>query len=290
MKCNLCPRQCNAERGLQNNEGYCRMPLQPVVARADLHFWEEPIISGSRGSGTVFFSGCSLGCVYCQNYEISNCKKGKEITINRLAEIFSQLEEKGAHNINLVNPTHYALAIKQALSLYRPKIPIVYNSSGYESVKTLEMLKEYIDIYLLDFKYMSEDRAALYSKAGDYPEIAKKAIKKCCEAVNEPIIENGIMKKGVIIRHLLLPRATNEAIKIFDWVRENAPQSYFSLMSQYIPYGKAGEFAEINRRVTNREYEKVTDYICKTSFLNVFIQERDSSDKKYIPEFDFSGV
>lgn len=266
------------------------MPLQPTVARAALHFWEEPVISGDKGSGTVFFSGCSLGCVYCQNYEISHKGKGRTVSVERLAEIFKELESLGAHNINLVNPTHYALAIKQALDIYKPEIPIVYNSSGYETAETLGMLRGYVDIFLLDFKYISSDKAKKYSFAEDYPQVAKKAIIECAKQQPKTVIENGIMKKGVIVRHLLLPRATNDAIEIFDFVRENLKDAYFSLMSQYTPYGKAEEYPEINRRVTEREYEKVVGYICNTDFENVFIQSSNSSDEKYIPQFDFTGV
>lgn len=291
MKCNLCPRRCNAERNEQNNiGGYCKSPLLPRVARAALHFWEEPIISGENGSGTIFFSGCSLGCVYCQNYGISHNNEGKTITPERLADIFRELEEKGAHNINLVNPTHYVLAIKKALNIYRPNIPIVYNSSGYESEETLNIAKEFTDIYLLDFKYISPDRSQKYSGAYDYPEFAKNTIIKCVEHQPENVIDNGIMKKGVIVRHLILPQATREAVLVFDWVKNNAPNCFFSLMSQYVPYGKAGEYNEINRKITKREYEKVLNYIMDSSFENIFIQELSSGDEKYIPDFDLTGI
>ena len=291
MKCNLCPRRCNAERNEQNNiGGYCKSPLLPRVARAALHFWEEPIISGENGSGTIFFSGCSLGCVYCQNYGISHNNEGKTITPERLADIFKELEEKGAHNINLVNPTHYVLAIKKALNIYRPNIPIVYNSSGYESEETLNIAKEFTDIYLLDFKYISPDRSQKYSGAYDYPEFAKNTIIKCVEHQPENVIDNGIMKKGVIVRHLILPQATREAVLVFDWVKNNAPNCFFSLMSQYVPYGKAGEYNEINRKITKREYEKVLNYIMDSSFENIFIQELSSGDEKYIPDFDLTGI
>ena len=291
MKCNLCPRRCNAERNEQNNiGGYCKSPLLPRVARAALHFWEEPIISGEKGSGTVFFSGCSLGCVYCQNYGISHNNEGKTITPERLADIFKELEEKGAHNINLVNPTHYVLAIKKALNIYRPNIPIVYNSSGYESEETLNVAKEFTDIYLLDFKYISPDRAEKYSCAFDYPDFAKNTIIKCIKYQPENIVENGIMKKGVIVRHLILPQATREATLVFDWVKNNAPNCFFSLMGQYVPFGKAGEYNEINRKITKREYEKVLDYIMESSFENIFIQELSSGDEKYIPDFDLTGI
>lgn len=291
MICNLCPRQCNAPRSDTENElGFCKMPLLPTVARADLHFWEEPVISGENGSGTVFFSGCSLACVFCQNEPISQNRFGKQISHKRLAEIFKELENKGAHNINLVSPTHYALAIKKALDIYRPNIPIVYNSSGYEMPQTIKMLEGYIDIFLMDFKYFSDENAKEYSKADNYSMYAKKAILECYRQQPNPIIENGIMKKGVIIRHLLLPSATREAIAVFDWVNENAKNSYFSIMSQYIPQGKAKEIPKLNRKVTKREYEKVVDYIVGTGNTNVFVQEYESANIKYIPKFDLYGV
>lgn len=287
MRCNLCPRRCNAEREKNKNlNGFCKMPLLPKVARADLHFWEEPVISGTNGSGTIFFSGCSLNCVYCQNYEISHQEKGTVISYEKLAELFFELERKGAHNINLVSPSHYVLAIKEALKIYKPKIPIVYNSSGYDNEESLEMLKDYIDIFLLDLKYLSSDRAKLYSSAADYPEVAKKTILKAYKLQDKCIIKNGIMQKGVIIRHLLLPQATKEAISVFDWVKENTPKAFFSIMSQYVPCGKAEEMPIINRKVTKREYEKVIDYILESGFSNVFIQDGKSADKKYIPDFN----
>lgn len=291
MKCNLCPRRCNAERNEKTNiGGYCKSPLLPKVARAALHFWEEPVISGEKGSGTVFFSGCSLGCVYCQNFEISKENKGEIVTVQRLSEIFRELEEKGAHNINLVNPTHYVLAIKEALDIYRPNIPIVYNSSGYESEETLDTAKSFVDIFLLDFKYLTEEKAEKYSFASDYPGIAKNTLLKCVDFQPQNIIENGIMKKGVIVRHLILPQATNEAICVFNWVKENTPCVYFSLMGQYVPVGKSCDFPEINRRITKREYDKVLNYIMDTSFENVFIQQLSSSSEKYIPDFDLTGI
>ena len=286
MICKLCPRRCNALRTeSENKNGFCKMPLRVKIARADLHFWEEPCISGEKGSGTVFFSGCNLACCYCQNYELSHKCKGEEITVEKLAEIFKTLEDKGAHNINLVTPTHYAYAIKQALDIYKPKIPIVYNSSGYETVETLKMLEGYIDIFLIDLKYLSSDRALKYSFAENYPEYAKTAILEACRQIPVCEFRGGIMKKGVIVRHLLLPQGTKEAMAVFDWVRDNAPNAYFSIMSQYIPMGNAEKYKEINRKVTKREYEKVLDYICSFDFQNVYIQEKSSADKKFIPDF-----
>ena len=286
MKCNLCPRRCNTERNeTENLNGFCKMPLRPKIARADLHFWEEPCISGKNGSGTVFFSGCTLSCVYCQNYDISHKCNGKEITVEELAEIFKELENKGAHNINLVTPTHYALAIKEALKIYKPQIPIVYNSSGYERVEALKMLEGLVDIFLLDLKYLNRDRALKYSSALDYPEYAKNAILEACRQQPACEFKDGIMQKGVIIRHLLLPQGTREAMAVFDWIRENASGAYFSIMSQYIPMGNAENFKEINRKITKREYEKVIDYICGFDFPKVYMPEKSSADKKFIPDF-----
>lgn len=291
MKCNLCPRRCNTERtNEQNLNGFCKMPLLPKVARAALHFWEEPCISGKNGSGTVFFSGCTLDCVFCQNYDISHGGFGKVISYQKLADIFKDLEEKGAHNINLVTPTHFVPAIIRALDIYKPKIPIVYNSGGYDSIEEIRALKGYVDIFLMDLKYLSNDRAALYSSAPDYPEHASEAITECYKGQPVCELEDGIMKKGLIVRHLLLPQGTNEAIKVFNWVRENTPDAYFSIMSQYIPCGRACDMPKLNRRVTRREYEKVLGVICNSGFENVYIQERESSDKKYIPKFDLEGI
>jgi len=286
MICNLCPRQCKALRTDEENlNGFCKMPLLPKTARAALHFWEEPIISGTKGSGTVFFSGCTLDCVFCQNYAVSHEGKGEIISYNRLAEIFKELEEKGAHNINLVSPTHYALAIKKALDIYRPNIPIVYNSGGYDRVETLKMLEGYIDIYLMDLKYITQEKAALYSGAADYPQVAKMALLEAVRQQPENKISKGIMQKGVIVRHLILPQSTREAMGVFDWVRENTPSVHFSIMSQYLPYAKAVDMPVINRKITAREYNKVIDYICNYDFPNVFIQQRESASEKFIPFF-----
>lgn len=291
MQCRLCPRKCDAIRTESENlRGFCQMPLLPKIARAALHYWEEPCISGKNGSGTVFFSGCTLQCVYCQNAEISYENNGRFITVHRLAEIFRELEQSGAHNINLVTPTHFVLQIIKALNIYKPNIPIVYNSSGYENIDTLKLLENYVDIYLLDFKYMSNERAKKYSFADDYPQICKASILEALRQQPECIFQDGIMKKGVIIRHMLLPQATNEAIEIFEWARKNAPKAFFSIMSQYLPRAKALEMPVINRKVTAREYKKVIDYILDSGFENCYIQERSSASEDFIPNFDLSGI
>ena len=288
MNCSLCPRMCGSNRTeKENKNGFCKMPLNPRVARADLHFWEEPSVSGENGSGTVFFSGCSLNCVYCQNWDVSHNGQGKTISISNLAEIFKELENKGANNINLVTPSHYVMAIREALDIYKPRIPIIYNSSGYDSVESLKMLEGYIDVYLMDLKYLSPERALKYSGAYNYPEVAKSAIKEAYRQSGKlEFNENGIIKKGLIIRHLLMPLATKEAMAVFDWVRVNTTKAYFSIMSQYLPFGDAEKYPEINRKVTQREYNKVLDYIMQFDFKNVYIQEKSSANKYFIPDFN----
>lgn len=286
FQCNLCPRQCDAKRDETTNiGGFCGMPANPKIARADLHFWEEPCISGQNGSGTIFFSGCSLACVYCQNYEISHQNKGRVITVEQLADIMRELENKGAHNINFVNPTHYFEAIKNALKIYKPNIPLVYNSGGYDRVENIK--EDIFDIYLMDLKYVSPERAEKYSLAADYFEFASSAIKAAYNQRKTVIDKNGIMQSGVIVRHLVLPFGTREAMAVIDWVSENTPDAYFSLMSQYLPCGKAHEFKELNRKITKREYEKVLEHLYTKPLNNVFIQDYSSSDKKYIPDFNF---
>ncbi len=289
MICNQCPRKCNIDR--ENALGYCKSPGAFRVARAALHFWEEPCISGKNGSGTVFFSGCNLGCVYCQNYEITKENKGVEISEERLGDIFERLISQGAQNINLVTPTHYALQLAEVLKKRRFPVPIVYNSSGYESVETLKALEGLVDIYLVDFKYISGERAKRYSKAENYPETAKAAIKEMCRQLPGDEFDNsGMMKKGVIIRHLVLPSNTNQSLKILDYLADNYRERYISLMSQYVPCGELETYSEINRKITKREYEKVVNYTVNKGFENIFTQNLSSSEKKFIPAFDFSGI
>jgi putative pyruvate formate lyase activating enzyme len=289
--CNLCPRKCNLERNSEIGNGYCKMPELPKVARAGLHFWEEPCISGTNGSGTIFFSGCSLGCVFCQNNEISHKNFGKKISIERLAEIFKELENKGAHNINLVNPTHYIDAIEKAFGIYKPNIPLVYNSSGFDTETQIERASKFTDIFLMDYKYRSNLRAKKYSKAENYPEVAECAIIKCAEIVKENVIDqNGIMQKGIIIRHLIMPQGTNDAIEVIKWVENNVPWAFFSLMSQFTPCGALTDYKEINRKITKREYQKVLDFASETKIDTIFTQELSSSNTDYIPPFNLEGV
>ncbi len=289
INCKLCPKKCNSIRTADSNiGGFCNMPLEPVIARAALHFGEEPFISGKNGSGTVFFSGCNLRCVYCQNLDISHNNRGEIISFKRLAEIFYELEQSGANNINLVNPSHQIFAIKEALKIYKPKIPLVYNSSGYDNA---ENITDLFDIYLMDFKYINGEKSLRYSNVADYPNVAVKAIKKAYGIHPQAVFDNnGIMQKGLIIRHLVLPMATNQTIKILDWVKDNAPNAYLSLMSQYTPMGDLSGTQEINRKITRREYEKVLNYCCNINLNNVFIQELNSTGNEFIPNFDGTGV
>ena len=254
MKCNLCPRKCGVNRELQR--GFCGSKNQIKIAKHCLFDFEEPLISGQSGSGAIFFCGCSLKCVFCQNYEISSQNKGKDISVEELATIFKQLEDMGAININLVNPTHYAWQIIEALKIYRPKIPIVYNTHGYESLETLKMIDKYIDIYLPDFKYFDNKAANRYSNCSNYVDVVTLALKFMRKQKTD-VIENGVMKQGMIIRHLIMPLMTDQSISILQWIKQNLPSTKVSLMSQYVPYGKACDHKEINRCITKREYNKV---------------------------------
>jgi putative pyruvate formate lyase activating enzyme len=281
---------CGADR--DKEKGYCRMPDEFVLARAGLHFWEEPPISGKHGSGTVFFSGCNLGCVYCQNYEISHEEVGKSITEERLCEIFDELTDKGAHNINLVNPTHYAEKLVNLLMCYEKKVPFVYNSSGYERIETVKKLQGVVDIYLPDLKYISPDKSLMYSGAKKYFEFASKALiemkKQCPENIYD---SDGILQKGMIVRHLILPKNTNQSIEILKWIYNNlGSDTSISLMAQYTPYGKIDDFPELQRKITQREYNKVLAFAENIGFENIYTQEFSASSEEFIPDFDLTGV
>lgn len=290
MGCTLCGRGCNIDRS--NSEiGFCGMGADAYVAKAMLHSWEEPCISGEKGSGAVFFSGCSLRCVYCQNWEISHMRKGLPISMSRLREIFFELYEQGAHNINLVNPTHFVPVIAKALSR-RPPIPVVYNTHGYDSLDALHMMEGKVDIYLPDLKYAFAMPARRYSGVPDYFDVAKAAITEMVRQVGPCQLdeETGLLKRGVIIRHLLLPGQVENAQRIIDYVAETYPTGvYFSLMRQYIPSGEAASCPEIDRRVTDEEYEQVEQYLFATD-LDGFVQEKDSAESTYVPSFDLFGV
>ena len=289
--CSICPRQCTAERNETVGNGFCGMPSSPVVARAALHFGEEPCISGTRGSGTVFFSGCSLRCCFCQNHSISHKNEGKVITVERLAEIFKELEQAGAHNINLVNPGHYAVSIRQALQLYRPKIPVVYNSSGYEQVETLRMLEGLVDVYLPDCKYVDSPLSLSLSGAEDYFAVASNAIREMARQTGKPQFDaEGMMTKGTMVRHLVLPGHTKNSMQVLDWLNTIKDNVWVSLMFQYTPCGDVSAHKELQRTLTRRECEKVWDYMDALGIVNGYVQDRKSAGTTMIPAFDLTGV
>lgn len=291
MKCNLCPRNCGVSR-CGADVGYCGMPEDIYVARAALHFWEEPCISGSNGSGAVFFCGCGLKCVFCQNSEISVGISGKKISVERLADIFCELQQKNAHNINLVTPTHYSDKIITAVGIARRnglEIPVVYNCGGYENVNTVSALKNTVDIFLPDFKYVSPALSGRYSNAPDYFSAAKKALAEMVRIRPKPIIENGIMQSGVIVRHMVLPGCTDDSKRVLRYLyNEYKNDIYISIMSQYTPIN--GRFAELCRPVGKDEYEDVVDFAANLGIENAFVQDGTSSGEEYIPKFDFTGI
>ena len=261
------------------------------VAKADLFLWEEPIISASKGSGAIFFSGCNLKCCFCQNFEISSGKKGKQISIKRLADIFKELEQKGANNINLVSPTHYVEQIIKALNIYKPKIPIVYNSNGYENVETIKKLKNYVDIYLVDLKFFDKKLSQKYCSTKDYFSVASQAILQMVKQKPIPVVENGVMKSGVILRHLVMPNCTQDSKNILDWVAQNIGDKVIvSLMCQYTPCFNSSKFPEINRPLTPLEYKVVLNYALKKGLTNGFSQSFESITEDFIPLWDFKGV
>lgn len=291
MICNLCPRNCNAERIENSGNGFCKMGEHPTLARADIHNWEEPCISGTNGTGAIFFSGCSLKCCFCQNFPISHENKGAVITTDRLVEIFKELEAKQVHTIDLVNPTHFAHIVIDALKKYKPKVPIVYNSSGYDNVETLKQLEGLVDVYLPDLKYFSREKSKKYAKCPDYFEKASKAILEMYRQQPKTEFEDGIIQKGLIIRHLVLPANVDDSKNILLWIKNNLPNdTYISLMSQYTPYGNISEFKELNRRLTTAEYNKVVDYFFDLNLENGFMQEKTSAKTDFIPTFDNTGV
>lgn len=292
-KCTLCPRSCGADR--TKITGFCGQSEKLYAARASLHMWEEPCISGESGSGTVFFTGCNLGCVYCQNREIADGHIGFEITAERLAEIFLEQQSRGANNINLVTPTHYVPHIIRALDMVRGralKIPVLYNCGGYESVKTLKMLEGYVDIYLPDFKYMDSEIAKRYSNAADYPETAKKAIAEMVRQTGECAFdENGIMQKGTLVRHLVLPSYIENSEKVIEYLYNTYGGSiYMSIMNQYTPMPYVENYPEINRAVTDEEYNEVIDFAVDLGVENAFVQEGGAVSESFIPLFDGEGI
>ncbi len=287
--CMLCPRQCGVNRVEQL--GFCQMPRLPRLARASLHHWEEPCLSGSRGAGTVFFSGCTLRCIYCQNEQISAGNTGKNISQNRLREIFWELIAQGAHNIDLVNPSHFAHVLADVLSEPLP-VPVVWNSSGYERRETVERLAGKVQIYLPDLKYLREETAVAYSQAPYYPAIAKEAIQEMVRQRGAYVLdEAGILQSGVLIRHLLLPNGLQEAKEVMDWVAESFPPNtvLFSLMGQYIPCGKAKTHPVLKRSLRKSEWNSANAYMDALGLLG-YTQDLASADSQYIPLFDGNGV
>lgn len=289
-KCKICPHNCGINR-LNGNIGRCKSNGNIKLAMASIHNFEEPCISGENGSGTVFFSNCNLNCVFCQNYKISQQGLGREISIEELAEIFIDEQNKNAENINLVTPTMYVYHIIEAIKIARNKglkIPIVYNSNGYENVETIKKLKGYIDIYLPDLKYYDDDLAFKYSGVKNYFENATSAIKEMYNQVGSPVLdENGMMKKGLIIRHLVLPNNLQNSKDVLKWINDNIDKKVFvSVMAQYFPTNKAKDFPEINRKLTKEEYEEIENYLYSLDLDNGYIQELGEHEEEYVPDFE----
>lgn len=286
MYCKLCPNDCNVDRN--TTKGLCGSNEKIRIAKFYLHKYEEPIICGGKGSGTIFFCGCSLKCVFCQNYELSRNLRGKDISVKELSDIFKKLEDDGACNINLVTPTHYSDKIIEALDLYRPSIPILYNTHGYEKEEIIESLFDKIDIFLPDIKFFSPEISKRYTGKEDYFKHASNAIKIMA---NKPLVfdEKGILKSGTIARHLVLPMNTSDSIKILDWWKAERldKKAYINIMSQYTPFGALDDTPELKRKITAREYEKVTDYALLLNIDKCFYQKRQSADTSFIPNWDY---
>ena len=288
--CTICPHNCKINR--TKNPGRCKSTDKIKIALYSIHNFEEPCISGENGSGTIFFSNCNMNCVFCQNYEISQLGRGKEITIEELANVMIKQQERNVQNINLVTPTSYALHIVEAIKIARKKglkIPIVYNTNGYESVETLKLLEGYVDIYLPDLKYYYDDLAKKYSKVDNYFQIATKAIQEMYRQVGAPVLdENEVMKKGLMIRHLILPNEVQNSKKVLKWIKENIDSNvYVSIMAQYFPTYKAKEIPEIARKITKEEYEKVENYLYELDLENGYIQELGEHEEEYVPTWKY---
>lgn len=288
-KCILCPRECKVNRNI-GELGRCKAGVLPKIALANLHYYEEPCISGKNGSGTVFFTGCNLSCKFCQNYKISQEFSGNEISVQDLAEEFLRLQSEGAHNINLVTAFAFVPSIIEALKIAKKQgleLPIVYNSSGYESLETLKMLEGYVDVYLPDFKYAYNDLAKELSRVDNYFEIAQTAIKEMKRQVGNPVFdENGMIKKGLIVRHLVLPNHLQNSKKVLKYIKEHlGKDTYVSLMAQYFPTYKAMETEDINRKLTEEEYQKIENYFYSLSLENGYMQEIEEDEARYVPNF-----
>ena len=297
MKCDLCPRKCLVDRK-KGEKGICGQTENLKVARAALHFWEEPCISGDEGSGAVFFSGCPLHCVFCQNENIANGTVGKEISLERLVDIFLELQEKGANNINLVTPGHFVPQIVKALDQAKKEgltLPVVYNTSSYETVDTIRMLDGYVDIYLPDFKYMSPVLSKKYSHAPDYAQVAKAAIAEMVRQTGKAVFVNGdednLILSGTIVRHLTLPGCMEDSMQILKYLHETYGDTiYISIMNQFTPLSNLEKYPELNRKITDEEYEALVDYAIDIGIENGFIQEGDTAEESFIPAFDCEGV
>ena len=291
--CTLCPRNCQVNRA-SGGTGFCGMPASIQVARASLHMWEEPCISGTNGSGTVFFTGCNLKCVFCQNHTIAIGQKGREVSISQLADLFLMLQDKGAHNINLVTPSHYVPDIAEALRLAKKQglcLPIVYNTSGYDSVSTLSLLDGLVDVYLPDFKYVSQKLSKRYSHAADYFKVAKASLAEMFRQVGTPVFDGDMLIKGIVVRHLLLPGCTEDSKAVIRYLYKTyGDRIFISIMNQYTPLPHVASYLEINRKVTQAEYDEVVDYAIELGVENGFVQEGDTADESFIPEFDFTGL
>ena len=287
--CTICPHRCNINRN-SGQVGRCKATNKVKIALYSTHDFEEPCISGENGSGTVFFSNCNLNCIYCQNYKISQLGKGEEITIEKLAQIFLSQQQKNVENINLVTPTSYVAQIIEAIKIAKKnglKIPIVYNTNSYETVETIEMLKGYVDVYLPDLKYFENDLGKKYSNINNYFEVATKAIEEMVKQVGKPKLnERGILEKGVIIRHLVLPNNIENSKKVLKWIKDNlADKVYVSIMAQYFPTYKAKENEELNRKLTEEEWSEIEEYIEKIGIENGYIQELGDHEEEYVPDF-----
>lgn len=285
MKCNICPRKCNINRN--ENVGFCKAGNNLKIAKYMVHFWEEPIISGNKGSGAIFFSHCNLKCIYCQNYQISSLGEGVEISVEKLVDIIKTLENKGVHNINLVTPTHYTEEIIEALTIYKPSIPVVWNSNGYESVESIKRIKDIVDIYLVDMKYEDSELALNLSQAKDYPNICEQAILQMRNNQPNDIIKDGIMQKGVIVRHLVIPNEVKNSFSVLDWIYNNlGKECYISIMGQYTPCYKALNNSKYNRALSPIEYKRVINRLNVLGFTNGFYQDLDSASEMFIPDFN----
>lgn len=284
--CKICPVECGANR--KNGVGYCGQSQKIKIAKYYLHTFEEPPISGTNGSGTVFFCGCSLKCVFCQNYDLSRSKTGKEITPEELANIFKELEQMGAHNINLVTPAHFVYQIVKAFKIYRPKVPVVYNTHSYEKVETLKIIDPYVDIYLPDLKFYSQNLSKRYTGKSDYFEVATKAIAFMMDSKKTVFGSDGLLKSGVVVRHMIMPLGVKDSKQILDWFAQNKKGgAHLSLMGQYTPFGEKHDYPELERPITAGEYQRVYEHLLALGITDYFAQELGSASESFIPKWDF---